>query len=311
MIPRPFIIAGPTASGKTDLALALAKKIDGEIVSVDSRQIYKGLNIGTACPKGLWQDNSFYVEGIKYYLADFLPVDKKFDVSLFCTEAQKIENAAEKPLIFAGGTGLYLQSYFCGMDNLPPADETLRKNLSKKTKAELYSELKKLDPESAKTIPEGNLHRVMRALEITLLSGKPASSLRTQTGVKEIPFSRALFFYINWDKELLNKRIEKRTKQIFEPMIEEARAAIKLFGKASCGLNTLGYAQAIQVLEGKLSRQEALEKIIILTRQYAKRQRTWFRRYKNIILLDIKEESDFDIPVLCQKIIDASKTILG
>ena len=309
MIPRPIIIAGPTASGKTDLALALAAKLDGEIVSVDSRQIYKGLNIGTACPKGVWKDNNFYVEGIKYYLADFLPVNKKFDVSLFCGKAGEIEKTSKKTLIFAGGTGLYLQSYFCGMDELPPADENLRKTLSLKTKAELYCELKKLDPESAKNIPEGNLHRVMRALEITLLTGKPASSLRKQTEPKEIPFSRALFLYINWDKELLNKRITLRTEKIFEPMIEEAKAAVKDFGKEACGLNTLGYTQAIEVLEGKLSRKEALEKIIILTRQYAKRQRTWFRRYKNILSLDIKEESDFDIPLLCRKIIDLAKVI--
>ena len=173
----------------------------------------------------------------------------------------------------------------------------------------MICELKKLDPESAKTIPEGNLHRVMRALEITLLTGKPASSLRKQTEPKEIPFSRALFLYINWDKDLLNKRITLRTEKIFEPMIEEAKAAVKDFGKEACGLNTLGYTQAIEVLEGKLSRKEALEKIIILTRQYAKRQRTWFRRYKNILSLDIKEESDFDIPLLCQKIIDLAKVI--
>ena len=90
MFPRPIIIAGPTASGKTDLALALASKIDGEIVSVDSRQIYKGLNIGTACPQGIWQEDNFYVQGIRYYLADFLSIDKKFDVSLFIKEARKI-----------------------------------------------------------------------------------------------------------------------------------------------------------------------------------------------------------------------------
>lgn len=309
MIPRPFIIAGPTASGKTDLALALAKQMDGEIVSVDSRQIYKGLNIGTACPKGLWKDNSFYVENIKYYLADFLPIDRKFDVSLFIKEAQKITAETKKQLIFAGGTGLYLQGFFCGMDKLPPADERLRKELSAKTKEELYTELKRLDPQSTQTIPQGNLHRVLRALEISILTGKPASSLRTQTGVKEIPFEKALFFYINWDKELLNKRIVLRTNKIFEPMIEEAREAVKIFGKNACGLNTLGYMQAIQVLEGKLNKQEALEKIIILTRQYAKRQRTWFKRYKNIISFDIKEEKDFDIPLLCQKIKDLSKAI--
>lgn len=309
MSPRPFIIAGPTASGKTELALALAKQLDGEIISVDSRQIYKGLNIGTACPQGLWQDGKFYVQGIRYHLADFLEIDKKFDVSLFSKAAGEIEKSAKKPLIFAGGTGLYLQSYFCGMDALPPADESLRKTLSSKTKAELYSELKKLDPASAQTIPQGNLHRLIRALEITLLTGKPASTLRKQTGVKEIPFKRALFFYINWDKELLNKRIILRTEQIFEPMIEEAKSALKLFGKDACGLNTLGYTQAIEVLEGKISKQDALEKIIILTRQYAKRQRTWFKRYKNIISLDIKKEEDFSAPLLCQKILDISKTI--
>ena len=309
MLPRPFIIAGPTASGKTDLALALAKQVDGEIISVDSRQIYKGLNIGTACPKGLWKDNNFYVEGVKYYLADFLPIDKKFDVSQFIKEASFITQNAKKPLIFAGGTGLYIESFFCGMDKLPPANETLRKELSLKTKEELFEQLKKLDPKSAQTIPQGNLHRVIRALEITILTGKAASSLRTQTGTKEIPFNKALFLYINWDKELLNQRIVKRTNLIFEPMIEEARAALKTFGRQACGLNTLGYTQAIEVLEGKLTRKEALEKIIILTRQYAKRQRTWFKRYKNIISIDIKEEKDFDIALLCKKIKDLSKVI--
>lgn len=309
MFPRPIIIAGPTASGKTDLALALAKQIDGEIISVDSRQIYKGLNIGTACPKGVWKDDKFYVQNIRYYLADFLPIDKKFDVSLFIKEAKKITAQTNKPLIFAGGTGLYLQGFFCGMDKLPPADEKLRKGLMLKTKAELYAELKKLDPKSAQTIPEGNIHRVMRALEITLLTGKAASSLRQNPGPQEIPFDKALFFYINWDKELLNQRIIKRTGLIFEPMIEEAREALKTFGEQACGLNTLGYTQAIEVLQNKITRQEALEKIIVLTRQYAKRQRTWFRRYKNIISLDIKKESDFDIPVLCQKIVGLAKTI--
>lgn len=309
MFPRPIIIAGPTASGKTDLALALAGKMDGEIISVDSRQIYKGLNIGTACPKGIWQDNNFYVQGIRYYLADFLPIDKKFDVSLFIKEANKITKQSKKLLIFAGGTGLYFEGFFCGMDSLPPADETLRKRLLLKTKAELYEELKRLDPKSAQTIPLGNIHRVLRALEITLLTGKTASSLRTQTGPKEIPTDKALFFYINWDKELLNKRIIKRTNLILEPMIEEAKNALENFGPEACGLNTLGYTQAIEVLQNKISRAEALEKIIILTRQYAKRQRTWFKRYKNIISLDIKEEKNFDIPALCQKIIDATKVI--
>lgn len=309
MFPRPFIIAGPTASGKTELALALAKQVDGEIISVDSRQIYKGLNIGTACPKGLWKDNNFYVDGIKYYLADFLPIDKKFDVSQFIKEASLIAKNAKKPLIFAGGTGLYIESFFCSMDKLPPANEILRKELSLKTKEELFEQLKKLDPKSAQVIPQGNLHRVIRALEITILTGKTASSLRTQTGTKEIPFDKALFLYINWDKELLNQRIIKRTNLIFEPMIEEARVALKTFGRQACGLNTLGYTQAIEVLEGKLTRKEALEKIIILTRQYAKRQRTWFKRYKNIISIDIKEEKDFDIALLCKKIKDLSKVI--
>ena len=309
MFPRPIIIAGPTASGKTDLALALARKIDGEIISVDSRQIYKGLNIGTACPKGVWKDNNFYVEGIKYYLADFLPINKKFDVSLFIKEVNKITKQATKPLIFAGGTGLYLEGFFCGMDPLPPANETLRKRLLLKSKVELYEDLKKLDPKSAQTIPQGNIHRVLRALEITLLTGQAASSLRTQTGPKKIPFEKALFFYINWDKELLNRRIIKRTNLILDPMIEEAKKALEKFGSQACGLNTLGYAQAIEVLQNKIPRKEALEKIIILTRQYAKRQRTWFKRYQNLISLDIKEENDFDIPVLCQKIIDLSKTI--
>ena len=281
----PIIISGPTAVGKTAVALHLAKKLNYSIISVDSRQIYKGLNVGTAAPLGTWKGGKYLVEGVPYYLVDFLPIDETFDVSRFISMAREIADKENNKVIFTGGSGMYFQNYFCGMDNLPKADLILRARLAREAdmygREHLHKRLQEVDPQSAKEIPFQNIHRLIRALEIYELTGKPASVLKSGKLKQEITKDNAHFFYLDMPKEQLCERIIKRTGLIFEPMVQEAKTALNSgFKEFSPGLKSLGYPQAISYLKGEIPAEQAKEQITILTRQYAKRQRTWFGRYQ-------------------------------
>ena len=300
---------GPTASGKTELALSLARKLHTEIISADSRQVYQFLTAGTAKPVGQWINGKYLVEQSPYHLVDFLPPDQTFDASAFCQAAQQLSQThPEKPFIFAGGTGLYIHSFFIGLDPLPPSDPLLRKELTawaaKHGKQALHARLQEKDPLSAQQIPAGNIQRVMRALEITLLAKKPASVLRRGTFHGEFPAEKALFVYLHWDKEILNARIQTRTQGLLDPMAEETRALLqKGFSENTPALKSLGYPQIIDWLQGRMTRLETFEKITTLTRQYAKRQRTWFNRYKNILRLDLNQPQDWKVEKLTDQII--------
>ncbi|MCL2888052.1 MAG: tRNA (adenosine(37)-N6)-dimethylallyltransferase MiaA [Elusimicrobia bacterium] len=283
-----IIIAGPTASGKTDLALELARVAGGEIISVDSRQVYRELSFGTAKPEGTYRGSIYTVKDIPYHMVNFLPPDQVYNTGLFVDAAKKIEAdilARKKIPVFAGGTGMWLQAYFAGMDKLPPADAALRTKFSAMTKARLYQKLAEVDAESAAAIPPGNIQRVMRALEIFELTGTPASKLRT--GKFNTDLGDNFFVYLDLEKDELNSRIEKRTNLIFDGMIDETHVLLRRgFTPETPALKSLGYPQVIDFINGKISRAAALGNIIILTRQYAKRQRTWFARYKNKIVFN-------------------------
>ena len=308
---RQIVIAGPTASGKTELALALAKQLHTVIISADSRQVYQGLTVGTAKPRGTWQDGRYLVEGVPYYLVDFLSPQARFDAAAFCTRTQSIvQNNPQKPCIFAGGTGMYLHAYFVGMDHLPPANPALRAELTAFAAAQgkqaLHARLAQKDPVSAAQIPAGNIQRVMRALEICLLAGQPASALKSGAFFGQFPNDKALLVYLNWDKELLNKRIERRTRTMLQPMAQETRALLAAGAAADCpALKSLGYPQILQYINGQISQEDAFEKIVILTRQYAKRQRTWFNRYQNALKINLTAPADFDVAMLTEQIITA------
>ena len=305
---RHIVLAGPTASGKTELALALAHQLGTEIISADSRQIYQGLTAGTAKPEGKWHNGYYLVDGVPYHLVDFLPPDQRFDAASFCTRAQAITcTQPGLPFIFAGGTGMYLSAFFIGMDPLPPSDPVLRAELTafaqENGKEALHFRLAQKDPASAAQIPVGNVQRVMRALEITLLAKRPASELKSGSFFGQFPSEKALFVYLNWDKEILNTRIEKRTQSMLEPMAEETHALLLAGAKADCpALKSLGYPQILQYINGQISKEEAFEKIVILTRQYAKRQRTWFNRYKNALRLDLTAQG-FDTEKIISEIL--------
>ena len=309
---KHILVAGPTASGKTELALALSKQLNSEIISADSRQIYTDLTVGTAKPRGSWKENKYWVDGIAYHLVDFLSPEKTFDVISFCEKSRAIlQTKPDKAFIFAGGTGMYLHALFIGIDPLPPADPSLRTQLAdfaeRNGRVALHEKLAARDPISAKQIPPQNIHRVIRALELCQLTGKPASEVKTGAFFQtEFPSDKALFVYLNWDKELLNNRIVQRTQAMLDPMAEETRALLaKGFASDCPGLKSLGYPEVIAWINGKLTREETLKKIIIRTRQYAKRQRTWFNRYKKILRLDIARPQDFDVEKLSQKIISS------
>lgn len=301
----PIIISGPTAVGKTAVALRLAQKLNYSIISVDSRQIYKGLNVGTAAPLGKWENGKYLVEGAPYYLVDFLDIDEVFDVSRFISMAREIAEKENNKVIFTGGSGMYLQNYFCGMDDLPKADLILRARLAREAdmygREFLHKRLQEIDPQSAKEIPYQNIHRLIRALEIYELTGKPPSVLKSGKLKQEITKDKAHFFYLDMPKEELLERIIKRTDLIFEPMVLEAKQALSEGHRSDApGLKSLGYPQAISFLKNEISAEQAKEQITILTRQYAKRQRTWFGRYqeKQTINCDGKKEEGITQEIL-------------
>ena len=310
---RPIVLCGPTASGKTELALELARQLSGRIISADSRQVYKHLTIGTAKPQGVWQHDTYLVDGVPYELVDFLDVTQTFNAGAFCQRAREItaENP-NTPLIFAGGTGMYLHAYFVGMDDLPPSTPALREQLEKiladEGKEGLHARLNEKDPASAAQIPVGNVQRTMRALELCLLTGKPASELKSGNFFKLPDEKKVLFVYLDWDKDALQRRIEIRTEQIFDGMCEETLTLLAAgFAPDTPALKSLGYPQAVDFLQGKLNRQTALERVIILTRQYAKRQRTWFNRYTNALRLPLVSPSDFQPQKLATQILQTDK----
>ena len=181
---KPIILCGPTASGKTELALELARQTDGIIISADSRQVYTNLTAGTAKPQGTWENGIYWVEGIPYYLVDFLAVTETFNAGAFRKFVEKIVwEHPGKQLIFAGGTGMYLHAYFVGMDELPASTpktrELLLALLAKEGKEGLHAALAAKDPASANQIPAANVQRTMRALELYMLTGRPASELKS------------------------------------------------------------------------------------------------------------------------------------
>ncbi|MBR4356242.1 MAG: tRNA (adenosine(37)-N6)-dimethylallyltransferase MiaA [Elusimicrobiaceae bacterium] len=306
---KPIVLCGPTASGKTDLALEIAHQTDGIIISADSRQVYKHLTIGTAKPQGTWQNHIYRVNDIPYYLVDFLEVTQTFNAGTFASQAKKI--AAQYPnkqLIFAGGTGMYLHAYFVGMDELPPSTPQTRTELNTvlatKGKEGLHQLLMEKDPASANAIPAQNVQRTMRALELYMLTGQPASTLKSGKFFKLPDEKNSHWVYLNWEKSALCRRIEERTANMFDGMVKETQLLLEQGFPANVpALKSLGYPQIIAFLKGELSRAAALERITTLTRQYAKRQRTWFNRYTQAQRIDLQTSNEFQPKKLAAKIL--------
>ena len=281
-----IVILGPTASGKSDLAVKLAKKFNGEIVSADSRQVYKGMDIGTAKPKGNWKleigNWKFIVKGIPHYLLDVINPDQEFNAAIYKKLAiKKIKDIQKRNKIpfLVGGTGLYIQAV---VDNIefPKAlpQKRLRKKLEKKSAKELFKIYQKLDPKGAKFIEKENKRRLIRAIEVCKATGKSFWQQRK----KGKPLFEVLQIGLKLPKEELKNRITKRVEKMIKMGLEkEAKNLVKKYGWIS-SLQTIGYQEWKNLWEGKIDKKEVEKSIIQHTIQFARRQMTWFKRDQRI-----------------------------
>jgi len=315
---KPIVIMGPTACGKTELALALCRACGGELISVDSRQVYRFLKAGTAKPDGEWREENglkaYFTEGVPCHLTDFLDPRQRYDAGKFIEDAGRLEkdiSSRGKTPVFAGGTGMYVQAYWNGMDVLPKGDEQLRRKLSELAErigpAAFHERLAAVDEHAARSIPVGNTQRILRALEVYELTGIPISRQWTRQFYGALPTHKATFAVIDYPKPVLHERITRRAKLIFDPMVEETRQLLEQGYQDDCpALQSIGYPQAIDCVRGSMSRADALHQLITLTLAYAKRQATWFRRYKNAIWLTMKDESEWDAGKLAERLLEHS-----
>ena len=290
-LPRVVVVVGPTASGKTSLAIELAKRLNGEIISADSMQIYKDMSIGTAKP------TIEEMQGIPHYLLDFVEPNEDFNVAKYKEMAEeKIEEILSKgklPII-VGGIGLYIDTLLKGIEfSEVPRDEDYCKELEKKVEQEgvnwLENELRKIDPDSANKIEKNNIRRMIRALEIYKVTGKT----KTQLDLESIkgPKYEYYVFGILWNREELYQRINYRVDVMLElGLIKEVEKIMQTKGFSKTALQGLGYKEVVNYLDGKITYEEMVEKIKMETRRYAKRQMTWFKRNDKIIWLDGKNK---------------------
>lgn len=282
MMKKPLIVlTGPTAVGKTKLSIALAKAVGGEIISADSMQVYKSMDIGSA------KIRPEEMGGIPHYLVDVLEPSEEFHIVKF---QQMAKEAMEKIYanghipILVGGTGFYIQAIVKDIDFTKNEENTeIRakwEQFAKDHGAEaLHEELGKVDPKSAETIPAGNVKRVVRALEFYELSGSPISEHNEEQKAKESPYQFA-YFVLNDHRELLYERIEKRIDEMLEEgLIDEVKGLKERgFTKDMVSMQGLGYKEILDYLDGNLTLEEAVYILKRDTRHFAKRQLTWFRR---------------------------------
>ena len=283
--PKVIVICGPTASGKTALSIELAKKINGEIVSADSMQIYKDMDIGTA------KTTPEEMQGIKHYLQDFVEPDKRYSVADYKVDAEKaIEEILSKgktPIV-VGGTGLYVDSLIYGIEYQEiKFDEKYRKKLEdialEKGLETLYKKAQEIDPEAMKKISCNDKKRIIRVLEIYKATGKTKTEQEIESRKKEVKYDYKVFA-IDWEREKLYERINKRVDIMIENgLIEEVENLLKKYKEFPTAMQGLGYKEVVEYLNGYLTKEEMIDKIKQETRRYAKRQITWFRKNKQTI----------------------------
>ncbi len=280
-------IVGPTASGKSELAVSLAKKFNGEIISADSRQIYAGMDIGTGKVEGAWKKirgRKIYVyKGVPHYCIDFLSPKKQFSAGLFQTETKNVINdilARGKLPILCGGTGHWIDAVVFGQ-KLPEVkpDSALRRKLEKFSPEKLFIRLQKLDPARAKNIDRFNKRRLIRALEIVISTGQPVPALNS----KPSPYE-CLWLGLLWPQETLYKRIDLRLKErLLQGMAKEISQLHKK-GLSWKKLFDFGleYRYVGQYLQKKLTYDEMTEQLSYAIKHYAKRQMTWWKKNPEI-----------------------------
>jgi len=285
-MPRELIaIAGPTGVGKSAVALQLARELDGEIISVDSMQVYRGMDIGTAKPSPGER------RLVPHHLIDILEITETFDAAQFVRLAQEaIEGLRDRGRvpILCGGTGLYFKALFYGLGEAPPADPKVRALLEKIPRDELLGELERSDPETFRKIDRANPRRVIRALEVIRLTGKPFSGQRA-SWTESAPVENGLFLVLTRHADDLHRRIEARVDQMFrEGLVGETKRLLDAgLEENAVAMQALGYRQVVEHLQGELSLPDTIELVKTRTRQFAKRQLTWFRRQQSAKWIEV------------------------
>ena len=279
--PHPLlVILGPTASGKSDLALHVARRAGAEILSVDSMQVYRGMDVGTAKPTAAERAE------VRHHGIDVVEPTEPFTVARFVDLADAViadTRARRVPLVATGGTPLYYKALFEGLFEGPAADEATRSRLRGLPNDELYRRLTEADPAAAARIHPNDHKRLVRALEVHELTGRPISSFQTHwTGNRHR--HTAVWVGLDWEREVLNRRINARVKAMLAAgWIEEVRRLLADDRPLShTAAEATGYRELIDHVQGKLSLDEAAERIKIATRQLARRQMKWFRRFREV-----------------------------
>ena len=274
--PLPIFIAGPTGVGKSEIALSVAECVGGEIISVDSMQVYHGLDIGTAKPSAAERAR------VPHHLIDVMDVTDSFDAAKFGALARVAEEEIRsrgKVPIFCGGTGLYFKAYWDGLGNAPPADAVLRAELEETPIESLLSELRERDPKTFQTIDQKNPRRVVRAVEVIRLTGRPFSKQRSEWTNATRNTQHA--FGITRPTADLRERIAIRVDEMFQRgLVNETKRLLEQgLEQNPTAMQAIGYRQVVEHLRGERSLDETIELVKVRTRQFAKRQYTWFRKY--------------------------------
>ena len=304
MKSKVIVICGPTASGKTALSIELAKKIDGEIVSADSMQIYKDMDIGSAKP------TKEEMDGIKHYLLDFVSPEDRYSVADYKKDAtiaiNEIIEKGKMPIV-VGGTGLYIDSLIYNID-YPEIefDEEYRKSLEKRAEEEglqnLYEEAKQIDSKAMENISPNDQKRILRVLELYHQTGKTKTEQEIESRKNEVPYDYYVFA-LNMDREKLYDRINKRVDIMIEQgLIEEVEGIIKKYKTYPTSMQALGYKEIKEYLNRNVTKEQAIETVKQETRRYAKRQLTWFRKNKQTIWLDALDKKEENIRKILEEI---------
>ena len=306
MKQKLIVVAGPTASGKTRLAIDIAKSVNGEIVNADSMQIYKYMNIGSAKPTLEEQSEA------KHHLIDFLEPDEEFSVANYTELAHKVIaeiSSRGKIPIMCGGTGLYINSVVNDITfGEIETDYKLREELNELAKQHgsqyLLDILKEFDPVSAQRLHPGNLRRIVRAIEFYRTTGIPISEHQEMTKQKESRYE-PLMLCVKWDREVLYDRINKRVDIMMnDGLLDEVKQLMEIgYTKELNSMKGIGYKEIIDYFEGNMSLEDTVNLIKQSSRRYAKRQLTWFRRDKRIHWLDANEDFLAEGIQLCKEFI--------
>ena len=299
---KVIVIGGPTASGKTSLSIELAKKINGQIVSADSMQIYKDMNIGTAKP------DQEEMQGIKHYLLDCISPEQRYSVADYKLQAKKaiqeILNDGKVPII-VGGTGLYIDSLiyeieFQDIEIDLKYREELEKIVEEKGLEYVYKEACRIDPKAMEKISSNDQKRILRILEIYKQTGKTKTELDEKS--RKDPQYDYRVFAINMDRQVLYDRINRRVDIMLERgLVKEVEELCKKYNEFPTAMQGLGYKEVVEYLNKEISYEEMVEKIKQESRRYAKRQLTWFRKNKQTIWLDGLASTENNIDIIMKE----------